>query len=602
MKSASLVRVLVSLTVLALASHLFAQTTEKPELSGTIIRKSVRRVVVDVVVTDAHKKPIRGLTRQDFSVTENGTPQRVLSFDVHDFDTTGTPSEFPALPPNTFINVPKVPERGPLYVLLVDLVNTQTEDQPYAREQLLKFFDDKPAGTRFAIFVLSDQLRLVQGFTEDKKLLYAAADPRNPKPHVPRIFLYGNNYGRGQSVLMISVLTDIAQYLDGLPGRKNLIWFSGAFPVQLSPRNGDPPDLLHDVREVLATMARSQVAVYPVDVRGVVAQDSRALLSTGDSIGANGVGESSGTIGPSTLPGEYRNLDEVATSTGGLALYSTNGLKAALSEVTEMGANYYTLTYSPTNQRYDGGYRKIKVELAQRGYHLAYRESYYADDPDFPQEPPMAQRKSDEPPPTKRKLSDSLPAAMQLGAPMVHQLLFRAHIQTVGVPALATPAQMAGLADRPGYFVAHGKNKLGKPVPPVLLQTYALDYMVPDSRSTAGTLGFAQTPTLEFAVAAYDADGKMLNAEVEDTVEPGDMPAPPSAPTQTVDPLLQPKHNGYYRAHQTFDVPVAATSIRIAVHDTATNRIGAMEVPLPLAIETAAAVPSASSPALSHSD
>jgi hypothetical protein len=161
---------------------------------------------------------------------------------------------------------------------------------------------------------------------------------------------------------------------------------------------------------------------------------------------------------------------------------------------------------------------------------------------------------------------------------------------------------MAGLADQPAYFVAHRKNKLGKPVPPVQLQIYALDYMVPDSRSRAGTLGSAQTPTLEFAAAAYDANGKMLNAEVEDTVEPDELATFPSTPTQAADALLQPKHNGYYRAHQTFDVPVAATSIRIAVHDTATNRIGAMEVPLPLAIETAIAVAAASSPPLSHSD
>ncbi len=389
---------------------------------------------------------------------------------------------------------------------------------------------------------------------------------------------------------MISVLTDIARYLDGLPGRKNLVWFSSAFPIQLFPRNGDPADLLRDVREVLATMARSQVAVYPVDVRGVVVQDSRALLSTGDTVGANGVGDSNGTLGPSNLPGEYRNLDEVATSTGGLAIYSNNGLKAALAQVTEMGANYYTLSYSPTNQYYDGGYRKIKVELAQRGYHLAYRQAYYADDPNWPQQHDDKNKRTLDapPPPEGRKLGDSLSASMQLGAPMVHQIVFKAHLQAVGVPALATPEQMANLADQPGYFVARRKNKPGKPLPPVQLQTYALDYMVADPRPRVGTPARnLQPPTLEFAAAAFDADGKMLNGVAEDTVEAQE------TPMQIVDPLGQPKHDGFYRAHQTIDVPVAATSIRLAVHDTTTNRIGAMEVALPLAPEpqTSAATP-----------
>jgi hypothetical protein len=36
---------------------------------------------------------------------------------------------------------------------------------------------------------------------------------------------------------------------------------------------------------------------------------------------------------------------------------------------------------------------------------------------------------------------------------------------------------------------------------------------------------------------------------------------------------------------QQIDVPVSATSIRIAVRDTSTNRVGALEIPLPLAPE-----------------
>src|SRR5436305_7200389 len=87
-----------------------------------VLKKTVRRVVVDVVVRGADGKPVHGLSAKDFSVLEDGKPQSVLSFDVHEFNQSSIsiPSSTPALPPNTFVNVPTAPERGPLYVILYD--------------------------------------------------------------------------------------------------------------------------------------------------------------------------------------------------------------------------------------------------------------------------------------------------------------------------------------------------------------------------------------------------------------------------------------------------------------------------------------------------
>src|SRR5581483_4165002 len=162
---------------------------------------------------------VHGLTKQDFTLRENGAEQAILSFDVHSLDVN--PSYFaklPPMPPNTFVNIASEPERGPLYVLLLDLVNTEQDDQPYARQQLLKFVDSKPQGTRFAVFVLSDGLHLVQGFSSDRAQLHATLDPSHSIPHVPRIFLLAANYGKNDSVMMASVFKQIALYLDGLQG------------------------------------------------------------------------------------------------------------------------------------------------------------------------------------------------------------------------------------------------------------------------------------------------------------------------------------------------------------------------------------------------
>jgi VWFA-related protein len=618
-------RFLLLCLILPEANHTLAGQTgsgASDSDAGTMtIRKSVRRVVVDVTVTDANRKPVRGLGRQDFSISEDGKPQHVLSFEIHDFNAiTHGMAKLPALPPNTFVNAPTAPERGPLYVILYDLVNMEMEDQMTARQQLLNFIRDKPAGTRFAIFTLSDGLHLTQGFTEDKDQLYAAADPAAPHPRIPKVFLYSRNYGKGDVVLMISVFTDIAQYLDGLPGRKDLIWIAGSFPLSFFPSENESREFIADSRAVVDALARGQVAVYPVDVRGVVVQNPRAPAGdnggggvssdfrTGGSVAggsptgqgatpapAGGGGASpvptAGAGGYSLLYGDYSTEDEIARVTGGRAVYSDNNIKAALSEVTESGANYYTLSYSPTNSNYDGKLRNIQVEVARRGYQLSYRRSYVAAEPDSPLLPAKASM-AESPDPESRKPGDLLYANMQYGAPMAHQVIFRAHVQALGTPAMATAEQMQDLSKEPAYYRKTRRNKPAKPLAPVLLQTYAIDYTVavPKARPHAPPL---RLPSFEIAAAAFNSEGVILNSVVDNAVHDSTESAaagesrPPAAPDSSPAASPDTSSEQFYRARQLLLVPVHATSLRLAVRDMKANRIGALDVHLPLAPEPA---------------
>jgi VWFA-related protein len=555
------------------------QTAQPPDSSVLVIRKSVHRVILDVVVTDANEKPVRGLTRDDFSVAEDGKPQRVLSFDVHDFE---APQEaapnMPPLPPNTFMNVPASPERGPLYVILYDMVNMRIDDQATARKGLLKFIADKPPGTRFAIFVLSDALRLIQGFTADQSQLYAAMDPKTPRPHVPKIFLYGENFGQGNISLIRWAFTDIAHFLDALPGRKNVIWFTGSLSATFlplaDPNGGGYTEAISysdDLKEAIDALARSQVAVYPVDVRGVALTHVKA--------NPGGVASSDSPA----LYATYATEDDIAIATGGHAFYSNNDLKDALVEATETGGSYYTLTYSPSNQNYDGQLRKLRVDLAKRGYHLAYRRAYYAYNPDLP--PPQRGNHPTVDSAQQAVLRDSLFANMQHGAPLTNQLLFKAHIRPVGSPAKATHEQMSNLVNgQPDYFRARGKSHAVKPLSPVQLQTYAIDYtVIVDGHGPVATPR-AQPFTIEVAAAAFDADGVMLNGSVSHAAESSS--ANPEEGLQASTSASGDGGNrGFHRAQQLFDVPVNAKSIRLAVRDVSTDRVGAMEVALPLARE-----------------
>lgn len=83
------------------------------------------------------------------------------------------------MPPGVYTNVPAAPESDSVNVLLLDALNTDKEDQSYVENQIMQFLKTMQPGTRAAIFTLSSQLRMVQGFTTDSSALVAALnDPR----------------------------------------------------------------------------------------------------------------------------------------------------------------------------------------------------------------------------------------------------------------------------------------------------------------------------------------------------------------------------------------------------------------------------------------
>lgn len=552
---------------------------QEPAPSMTI-RQTVQRVIVDVMVRDANGKPVHGLKADDFSITEDKQPQRALSFDVYDFDkpSISRAPNSPPLPPHVFENIPATPERGPLYVLLLDLVNTEVEDQMTGRQQVLKFIRSKPAGTRFAVFVTSDKLYLAQGFTEDKDLLYAAVNSKKPKAHVPRVFLLARNYGYGDPYTAVDMLTHIGQYLDGIPGRKNLIWVSGNFPLVSGAQEGIS-SLADNIKAEVNSLAQAEVAVFPVDVRGVVVNPEGAL--TGATTAAAQQLEGSG----SSLTGSYIVANQIADATGGWAFYSGNDVADAINTATEAGGNYYTLTYAPPSHSDDDGKcHDIAVKVGKEKYQLSYRRSYCrgilvsaaADENASHSASPTLE--------VPVEAGDVLQANMKPGAPMLHDLVFSAHVHTSGV-GVATPAQMAELQEQAAFFTTQRKNKSSRPLPPLKVQSYAVDYRVldPEFKAQAGRTG--QQPALEFAVAAFDDDGKVLNGVVNDGVpEASTLPAENKA--------------GLYRVHQSLLVPVNARSLRVGVRDRLNDRMGTLEMDLPLLPETVSksTMPSKSAP------
>jgi VWFA-related protein len=588
--------------------------TAPPQAAGPAIRTASNLVVVDVVVSD-DGKPVKGLVQQAFHIFEDGREQSIKVFEEHHSADASQVQNLPPLPPNTYSNFPETTVTTAANVLLLDALNTPVKDQMYARRQMTEYLKNIPPGTRIAIFTLASKLRIVQGFTTDRAPLLAALSDKGNAPGVSPLLpdpddataanVVSGMQDAGASSQVISslqqfqadlaafqtdlrvqmtldALKQLAGYLGGIPGRKNLIWFSGSFPISLDPDASlsnefsvlrDYADQLRDTSELLTT---SRVAVYPVDARGLFT----APMFSASNQGANYSGVSHGTSSTSGAPSpgahaggtarprnpangnasnpnsfasdsskffqstaaEHATMQELAQDTGGRAFYDTNGIKDALAKAIENGENYYTLAYIPDDAKFDGKFRKIQIKLAEHSHQLAYRQGYFA-------EAPTAH--------SSNALLSPTAGAIQRGAPPSSQIPFKVRVLPSDDPALKDLKSQPG----PAGLMA---EKLPAPVKRFWID-YAAD--VHPVAANAGSDGLYHL-SLEFAAIAYDRDGKILNV-ANRAFKLNLQPAQYNQIMQSGLPL-----------HQELDVPAGEVYLRVAVHDLATDRIGSVEIPL----------------------
>jgi VWFA-related protein len=498
--------------------------------------------LVDVVVTDSHGNPVSGLRQQDFKLTENGKPESVVFFEEHK-GTEAIPIELPKMPPNVFTNVPVAPQADALNVLLLDALNTpETTDQSYVRAQVLEFLKVMKPGTPLAVFSLATDLRLVQGFTGNPSTLLAslqdkkngvwpettafsrsAKDDMEDRDQVQtKIAMLGGHGHRNagvdameehqknekmyqavqRSALTAEALESIARYLARIPGRKNLIWFAGRFPVAFFPvanGNGALPvglktggvEPLQEVRlqsgklkETADLLTVSRVAIYPVGAGGVETDPVLALESNPASATAGAFLERAERTANDFTMGE------LASETGGERISGTNDLSKAIARAIDNGSHFYTLSYTPSNPKMDGQFRGIEVSIPEAKYTLAYRKGYYALDSD--RAPPESKNSPNE---KAAVTSNPLQPLLMRGAPSSTEILYGARV----APVNPQPTPNAARA---------GKNaKLTGPT-----KRYAVDLMI---RSTDVKLQLMadgkRTGKVQVELLAYDRDGHALN-------------------------------------------------------------------------------------------
>jgi VWFA-related protein len=371
-----------------------AQPGTPSQTDVTTLKITTREVLLDVIAVDKFGQPVTRLKAADFKVTEEGQPQIVRRVDEHRPMPTPDLAKLTApqgLPPNTFTNYTPLRNANASIVLLLDAMDSPIGAQMAMREQLVKYLKHMQPGPSVAIFQLDTEMRLIQGFTSDPKVLLAAAESKRDMPSLgrptaaPRSYTADAQYRRALMQNLRSGMQMLGSYLSGYPGRKNLIWFTGRVPLTNTGMGFGYPfrdgltvmdGVDGESEELTDVLTVSRVAVYPVDTLGLVAAVPEPMSG---GPGARGMMNPRAQFNRG-IPGfeNHANMDQIAQETGGKAYYNTNDFTRVISDVINTGSSYYTVDYATTNTKWNGELRHIKITVDRPDVILQHKNGYYA--------------------------------------------------------------------------------------------------------------------------------------------------------------------------------------------------------------------------------
>jgi len=519
-----------------------------PSIAVPTLKLATRLTVEDVTVTDAQHRPVHGLERSDFVLKEDGKPQTIRNFEEYGAERPSPPSAVPDLPPNTYTNQQPAPANASaINILMLDSLTTglrlkmAPENPMYARQQAIKYLKRMPPGTPVAILELGNGLRVVQGVTTDQAILLSAMNALSYRPGAGSSPFPPSTEGEAcgrmnqQSQQVVVALDQAAAFLAGIKGRKNLIWFTPGIPWLTSYPEFSRIPCLKDYRPQLdrasGRLNEAQVALYPVDPRGLVASANPNAASLGN------------------LVSDQASLQYLADATGGAAYYSRNDLDGAIAEAIATGTDFYSLSYTTPIVKYDGAHHTINVKVDRPNLQLSYRPGYTS--VDLTKAPPSADRRSSkaEPPPP-----DPIDLAMGHGTAPSTQLLF-----DVCMAASTAPSKRGD----PLVIGAHSPTLKGKS-----LVRYDLVFTLPaDQLALEDASDGAHQASIKLFVQVYDAQGKVLNYVGETgkwTVKPG----------QTARFAQQSLH-----IPMQIDLPSGKLFVRFGLLDVSSQKIGTLEIP-----------------------
>jgi VWFA-related protein len=380
----------ISWALVFLAGCALAQDSTPTFSAGT------KLVQVDVVAR-TKGGPAKGLTKDDFTVLDNGKPQKISFFSVRAARSAGSVSV--PLPAGAVSNRTERDDETLAHatVLVIDQRNTLRVNQAFAIQRIAKFVQTRRnKSDRIGIYTFGKdgKLQIIQDLTDDGELLSRAANSlkaQDPNYRSPDTAGMTDRAATEYTELLIreramdtkQVLEAIAHHLADVPGRKSLIWISVGFPLTWPPQPSPyPPDIDFnpDMDQTARVLNDANVALYAVDARGLRgALEAATGISDAESARPRPPGQLVRPTprGRDDYPAGLDTMAKLSTLTGGLLFTDDNGIENLIQAAVEDGELTYTLGFYPMQEAQDD-WHNLKVEVSKPGVNLRYRENYFA--------------------------------------------------------------------------------------------------------------------------------------------------------------------------------------------------------------------------------
>lgn len=421
----------------AATSDTIAQAPRDSQGSPTVtFQVEVDYVDVDVVVTDEQGSFVRGLTRDDFEVLEDGKPVKIDTFStveipIERFET----ARFGGRTPAADVRTNRTVLGGRFYVIVLDDVGTSPLRSQYvikaAREFVEKHF---AANDTAAVVYTSGNRQRSQEFTSDRTLLLASigkfqgtklrsstldkldgyyqdlalaeqlsaqkGEPVDPGSDEVR---NASGFGRGQgypnrtydindmerghrALGVLGQLKSYAEFLASVRGRrKAMVLFSEGidYPVHDIFGAQEATSVLRALEDAIAAAARANVNIFTVDPRGLVGLTSEYIELNRSNAELYNIGsrDPRALMQPQTalLAEMHQTQDSLRTlaeQTGGLASIDTNTFASAFDRIVQANSLYYMIGYYPPNHPRDGRFHRIEVRTKRPGLRVLARRGY----------------------------------------------------------------------------------------------------------------------------------------------------------------------------------------------------------------------------------
>jgi VWFA-related protein len=409
-------------------------TVQAQNPQDDVVKVKSNLVNIDVIVKDKKGKYVSDLKAEDFTITENGQPQKVEFFDapLSKTDTAGK-SNVVVADSSTTATAPRN------YVSLVlDSQTTDITNLKQVREGAVRYVRENVTDAdAVAVLSVTNSLQMLQPFTQDKAALIAALESAglsgdsknfeqkdlagnigsirdflNSAASTPTTGITTSAGGAAAARVMIArrvlqqfirlrtalslqqsrpILAALAALAEGLrpiPGKKTVVLFSQGFVT--------PAVLDWQVQSTIDIANRANVAIYIIDSAGLRAgaPASGALVPSSPLAGVSAITNQEQRIqavGGETVfdnvrqegqSREYDVLYRISGDTGGKFLKGNNDIGVGLERINQEIQSRYTLAYRSTNQNFDGTFRKVKIEVRRPDVQIMSRSGYYAIPPE----------------------------------------------------------------------------------------------------------------------------------------------------------------------------------------------------------------------------